>query len=138
MLDITTVIRTLVPAYPTTVKPGGKEVPATFRISPADTMRVGDARIIPGKDRGAPIFLCTVNDKTEILCARKADGFARRHKFGALPPHDVKDDTLVSLSMTGGKDPRWCAGKGAARVVAHKEEIKAGVHGLAEFVCRLA
>ena len=36
MLDATCIIRTILPAYPATVNPGGKSIPATMRFSPGD------------------------------------------------------------------------------------------------------
>ena len=135
MLDITPVYRTLVPSYPLTVKPGGKEVLATVRISPADGVTSDEISIIPGKDRAASVFMVSDGKVCEILCERKAGGFARKHGL-ELPVLPV-DYSLASLSMSGGKDPRWTYGKGNDRATAHKTEMSAGLLGLHAFIRRI-
>lgn len=138
MLDATCIIRTL-KSYPDTVSPGGKSIPATVRFSPGDATTCETATIIPGTDRAASVFLCraTVGESTtcEILGARQASGFARKHGLD-LPSLPSGDAPLMSMSISGGKDPRWCVGKGAGRLVAHKSEMSAGLAGLVGFMRR--
>lgn len=140
MLDVTGIYRSLFPAYPATVSPGGKSIPATVRFSPGDATTCETAMIIPGVDRAAQVYLCraTVGETTtcETLGARHASGFARKHGL-SLPTLPAGDSPLASLSISGGKDPRWTAGKGADRVQAHKAEMSAGLAGLALFMRRV-
>lgn len=137
MLDATAIIRTI-KSYPDTVAPGGKSIPATVRFSPGDATANEAATIIPGTDRAASVFLCkSVKGDTvtcEILGARQASGFARKH--GIPLPSIMVDNALASMSISGGKDPRWCVGKGNARITAHKSEMSAGLAGLVDFMRR--
>lgn len=139
MLDVTAIIRTILPAYPTTVSPGGKSIPATVRFSPGDSTGNETATIVPGVDRAAQVYLCraTAGDVVtcEILGARQASGFARKHGL-TLPSLPSGDAPLMSMSISGGKDPRWCVGKGNARITAHKSEMSAGLAGLVDFMRR--
>ncbi len=138
MFDVTAIIRTILPAYPTTVAPGGKSIPATVRFSPGDSTGNETATIVPGVDRAAQVYLCkSVKGDTvtcEILGARQASGFARKH--GIPLPSIMVDNALASMSISGGKDPRWCVGKGNARITAHKSEMSAGLAGLVDFMRR--
>ena len=139
MFDITVVYRTMNPAYPATVAPGGKSIPATVRFSPAEATANETTCIIPGVDRAAQVYLCkSVKGDTvtcEILGARQASGFARKHGLD-LPSLPSGDAPLVSMSISGGKDPRWTLGKGADRIQAHKSEMSAGLAGLVDFMRR--
>ena len=140
MLDATTIIRTILPTYPATVSPGGKSIPATMRFSPGDATANETACVIPGTDRAAQVYLCraTMGDTVtcEILGARQASGFARKHGL-TLPSLPSGDAPLMSMSISGGKDPRWTLGKGADRVQAHKSEMSAGLAGLVDFMRRV-
>lgn len=138
--DVSEVIRLINPSYPSTVKPGGKEVPARFLAHLSFDYHTADLSqvVIPCTDRAANMYLVKTGDKCEMLPERKAFGMLRAKRIDAVPCFEdiTSDIPIVKMTVSGGKDPRWCVGKGADKLTAHKKEMSAGLAGLVDFLVR--